>query len=78
MTNVTHLVLMGVNREQLNEIADEHQSESANPDDIVNLYQKIRKEDPYGHLIVDYTKGMKNRYRTLNKTYKIEDSNGLA
>jgi hypothetical protein len=29
-------------------------------------------------LIVDYTKGMKNRYRTLNKTYKIEDSNGLA
>jgi len=78
MTNVTHLVLMGVNREQLNEIAEEHQSETANPDDIVNLYQKIRKEDPYGHLIVDYTKGMKNRYRTLNKTFKIEDTNGLA
>ena len=73
MTNVTHLVVMGVNQEMLKEIADEHQSESATPDDVVNIYNRIRSDDNYGHLIVDYTKPVKNRFRTLNKTFKIEE-----
>ena len=73
MTNVTHLVVMGVNQEMLKEIADEHQSEKANPDDVINIYNRIRNEDNYGHLIVDYTKPIKNRYRTLNKTFTVED-----
>jgi hypothetical protein len=73
MTNVTHLVVMGVNREMLNEIAEEHQSETATPDDIVNIYKMIRKENSYGHLIVDYTKPIPDRFRTLNKIYRIED-----
>lgn len=73
MTNVTHLVVMGVNQEMIKEIADEHQSEKATPDDVVDLYNKIRSEDNYGHLIVDYTKPMKNRYRTLNKNFTFED-----
>ena len=73
MTNVTHLVVMGVNQEMLKEIADEHQSENATPDDVINIYNKIRNEDNYGHLIVDYTKPIKNRFRTLNKNFKIED-----
>ena len=73
MTNVTHLVVMGVNQEMLKEIADEHQSENATPDDVINIYNKIRQEDNYGHLIVDYTKPIKNRFRTLNKNFKIED-----
>lgn len=73
MTNVTHLVVMGVNQEMLKEIAEEHQSEKANPDDVINIYNRIRNEDNYGHLIVDYTKPIKNRYRTLNKTFTVED-----
>lgn len=73
MTNVTHLVVMGVNQEMLREIADEHQSELATPDDIVNIYTNIRKEDNYGHLIVDYTRPMKERFRTLNKIYRVEE-----
>lgn len=77
MNNVTHLVLMGVNQEMLKEIADEHQSEFALPDDIIRTYNTIRQEDNYGHLIVDYTKPAKKRLRTLNKTYIIEN-NGLA
>jgi hypothetical protein len=72
MTNVTHLVLLGVNKNQLDEISDEHQSEIANPEDIISMYQKIRSEEPYGHLIVDYTRPVKERFRTLNKVYKIE------
>jgi len=75
MTNVTHLVVMGVNREMLNEIADEHQSELATPDDVINIYKDIRKKDPYGHLIVDYTKPPQERFRTLNKVYRIKDTN---
>jgi hypothetical protein len=75
MTNVTHLVVMGVNQEMMKEISEEHQSEHATPDDIVNIYKNIRKDDKYGHLIVDYTKEPKERFRTLNKVYKIE-SNG--
>jgi hypothetical protein len=72
MTNVTHLVVMGVNQEMLKEIAEEHQSELATPDDIVNIYSTIRQEDNYGHLIVDYTRPMKERFRTLNKVYNVE------
>jgi len=75
MTNVTHLVVMGVNREMLNEIADEHQSELATPDDVISIYKDIRKKDPYGHLIVDYTKPPQERFRTLNKVYRIKDTN---
>lgn len=73
MTNVTHLVVMGVNREMLLEIAEEHQSEFATPDDVLDIYKDIRKKDPYGHLIVDYTKPTKDRFRTLNKIYRIEE-----
>lgn len=78
MTNVTHLVVMGVNQEMMKEISDEHQSEFATPDDIVNIYKDIRKKDNYGHLIVDYKRPAKERFRTLNKVYKIEDENGLG
>ena len=74
MTNVTHLVVMGVNQEMMKEISEEHQSEFATPDDIVNIYKDIRKKDAYGHLIVDYKKPAKDRFRTLNKIYKIEDN----
>jgi hypothetical protein len=73
MTNVTHLVIMGVNKKMLEEIADEHQSEFASTDDIVNIYKDIKSKDEYGHLIVDYTRPPKERFRTLNKVYKIED-----
>lgn len=73
MSNVTHLVVMGVNQEMMKEIAEEHQSELATPDDVVNIYQKIRQDDNYGHLIVDYTRPMKERFRTLNKVYTIEN-----
>lgn len=73
MSNVTHLVVMGVNQEMLKEIADEHQSENATPDDVIKIYNTIRNDDNYGQLIVDYTKPIKNRFRTLNKTFKIED-----
>jgi hypothetical protein len=73
MTNVTHLVVMGVNQEMMKEISDEHQSEFATPDDIVNIYKDIRKKDGYGHLIVDYKKPPAERFRTLNKVYKIVD-----
>lgn len=78
MTNVTHLVVMGVNQEMMKEISEEHQSEFATPDDIVNIYKDIRKKDNYGHLIVDYKRPAKERFRTLNKIYKIEDENGLG
>ena len=78
MTNVTHLVVMGVNQEMMKEISEEHQSEFANPDDIVKIYKDIRTKDPYGHLIVDYKKPGKERFRTLNKIYKIEDNVQLA
>lgn len=74
MTNVTHLVVMGVNQEMMKEISEEHQSELATPDDIVNIYKDIRTKDNYGHLIVDYKKPAKERFRTLNKIYKIEDN----
>jgi hypothetical protein len=73
MTNLTHLVLGGINREMLTEVADEHQSELATPDDIIKIYNKVRTEDNYGHLIVDYNKPMKERFRTLNKVFKIEE-----
>lgn len=73
MTNVTHLVIMGVNKKMLEEIADEHQSEFASTDDIVNIYKHIKSSDDYGHLIVDYTRPPKERFRTLNKVYRIED-----
>jgi hypothetical protein len=73
MTNVTHLVIMGVNKKMLEEIADEHQSEFASTDDIVNIYKHIKSKDEYGHLIVDYTRPPKERFRTLNKVYRIED-----
>jgi hypothetical protein len=73
MTNVTHLVIMGVNKKMLEEIADEHQSEFASTDDIVNIYKDIKSKDEYGHLIVDYTRPPKERFRTLNKVYRIED-----
>ena len=73
MTNVTHLVIMGVNKKMLEEIADEHQSEFASTDDIVNIYKDIKSKDDYGHLIVDYTRPPKERFRTLNKVYRIED-----
>jgi hypothetical protein len=78
MTNVTHLVVMGVNQEMMKEISEEHQSEFATPDDIVNIYKSIRTKDNYGHLIVDYKKPAKERFRTLNKIYKIEDNVQLA
>jgi hypothetical protein len=39
-----------------------------------NIYKDIRKKDNYGHLIVDYKKPAKERFRTLNKIYKIEDN----
>ena len=80
MTNVTHLVIMGVNKKMLEEIADEHQSEFASTDDIVNIYKDIKSKDEYGHLIVDYTRPPKERFRTLNKVYRIEDKkeDGLA
>jgi hypothetical protein len=74
MTNVTHLVVMGVNKTMLQEIAEEHQSEFADPDDIIEIYKDIKKNDSYGHLIVDYTKPSKDRFRTLNKIYRIEDN----
>jgi len=72
MTNVTHLVVMGVNNEMLREISEEHQSEFATPDDIVQMYKDIKKKDNYGHLIVDYTRPGNERFRTLNKVYKVE------
>jgi hypothetical protein len=72
MTNVTHLVLCGINKPQLEEIAEEHQSEFATPDDVISIYKDIRTKDPYGHLIVDYTKPAKERFRTINKYYKLE------
>jgi hypothetical protein len=78
MTNVTHLVVMGVNQEMMKEISEEHQSEFTTPDDIVNIYKDIRKKDSYGHLIVDYKRPAKERFRTLNKVYKIEEENGLG
>lgn len=78
MTNVTHLVVMGVNQEMMKEISEEHQSEFATPDDIVNIYKDIRKKDNYGHLIVDYKRPAKERFRTLNKIYKIEDNAELV
>ena len=78
MTNVTHLVVMGVNQEMMKEIAEEHQSEFAIPDDIINIYKDIRKKDNYGHLIVDYKRPAKERFRTLNKIYKIEDNAELV
>jgi hypothetical protein len=78
MTNVTHLVVMGVNQEMMKEIAEEHQSEFAVPDDIINIYKDIRKKDNYGHLIVDYKRPAKERFRTLNKIYKIEDNAELV
>lgn len=78
MTNVTHLVVMGVNQEMMKEISEEHQSEFATPDDIVSIYKDIRTKDNYGHLIVDYKKPAKERFRTLNKVYKIEDNVQLA
>jgi hypothetical protein len=74
MTNVTHLVVMGVNQEMMKEIAEEHQSEFATPDDVVSIYKDIRKNDKYGHLIVDYTKPSSDRFRTLNKIYRIEEN----
>lgn len=74
MTNVTHLVVLGVNGEMLKEIAEEHQSEHATPDDVIEIYKNIRKNDSYGHMIVDYTKPSKDRFRTLNKVYHIEDT----
>lgn len=72
MTNVTHLVIMGVNNEMLKEISEEHQSEYATPDDIIQMYRDVRKKDSFGHLIVDYTRPPNERFRTLNKVYKIE------
>jgi hypothetical protein len=78
MTNVTHLVVMGVNQEMMKEIAEEHQSEFAVPEDIINIYKDIRKKDNYGHLIVDYKRPAKERFRTLNKIYKIEDNAELV
>lgn len=78
MTNLTHLVVMGVNQEMLREIADEHQSELATPDDIINIFKDIRTKDNYGHLIVDYTRPAKERFRTLNKVYRIEENAELA
>lgn len=75
MTNLTHLIVMGVNRDMLNEIAEEHQSELATPDDVINIFKDIRKKDSYGHLIVDYTRPPAERFRTLNKVYRIENTN---
>ena len=72
MTNVTHLIVMGVNKNMLEEIAEEHQSEHATPEDIMSIYKDIRTKDPYGAMIVDYTKPTKERFRTLNKVYKVE------
>jgi hypothetical protein len=74
MTNLTHLIVMGVNKTQLEEIADEHQSEFAEAEDVIKIFKDIRKKDPYGHLIVDYTRPSSERFRTLNKVYKIDDS----
>ena len=62
----------------MKEISEEHQSEFATPDDIVNVYKDIRKKDPYGHLIVDYKKPPAERFRTLNKVYKIVDKENVA
>jgi len=62
----------------MKEISEEHQSEFATPDDIVNIYKDIRRRDNYGHLIVDYKRPAKERFRTLNKVYKIEDDVQLA
>ena len=73
MTNLTHLIVMGVNKPQIEEIAEEHQSEFATTDDIIRIYKDIRTKDPYGHLIVDYTRPSKERFRTLNKIYSIEE-----
>lgn len=78
MSNVTHLVVMGVNNEMLMEIADEHQSEYATPDDVAAIYKDIRKKDNYGHMIVDYTRPMAERFRTLNKVYKVESQDGVV
>jgi LysR family hydrogen peroxide-inducible transcriptional activator len=63
---------------EVKEISEEHQSEFATPDDIVNIYKDIRTKDNYGHLIVDYKKPAKERFRTLNKIYKIEDNVSMA
>ena len=73
MTNVTQLVVMGVNQEMMKEIAEEHQSEIATPEDVIKIYKDIRTKDNYGHLIVDYMRPAKERFRTLNKVYKLED-----
>jgi len=79
MTNLTHLILLGVNKKMLDEVAEEHQSELATPDDIVEIYKDIRKKDPYGALIVDYIRPGKERFRTLNSVYKVENgTNELA
>jgi hypothetical protein len=75
MTNLTHLVVMGVNKDMLEEIAEEHQSELATPDDVINIFRDIRKKDTFGHLIVDYTRPPTERFRTLNKVYRIENTN---
>jgi GTPase SAR1 family protein len=75
MTNLTHLVLLGVNKTMLEEVADEHQSELATPEDIISIYKDIRKHDKYGALIVDYIRPNEERFRTLNKIYKIENGN---
>jgi len=74
MTNLTHLIVMGVNKTQLEEISEEHQSEFAEPEDIIRIFKDIRKKDPYGHLIVDYTRPSSERFRTLNNVYKIDDT----
>ena len=71
MTNLTHLIVMGVNKPQIEEIAEEHQSEFADVDDIIRIYKDVRTKDPYGHLIVDYTRPSKERFRTLNTIYSI-------
>jgi hypothetical protein len=75
MTNLTHLVVMGVNKDMLEEIAEEHQSELATPDDVISIFKDIRKKDTFGHLIVDYTRPPTERFRTLNKVYRIENTN---
>jgi hypothetical protein len=66
---------MGVNKDMLEEIAEEHQSELATPDDVISIFKDIRKKDTFGHLIVDYTRPPTERFRTLNKVYRIENTN---
>jgi hypothetical protein len=75
MTNLTHLIVLGVNKKMIEEIADEHQSELATPEDVIKIYKDVRVKDPYGALIVDYQRNQKERFRTLNSVYKIENGN---